>query len=216
MEVLVNAAMSADGKLSTVRRQQVAISGPRDFARVDRLRREADAILVGVGTVLADDPSLTVEDPGENGLARVVLDSRARTPPDARVVQGAPPTVIVTTTAASQERVRALEESGATVLERGRDTVDVAATAAALADRGIDLLLIEGGGEIIFSWFAAGLVDRLSVFVGPMVIGGRDAPTLADGAGFETPDRFPSLALQDIEQLDEGVLLQWEVRDRQT
>jgi 2,5-diamino-6-(ribosylamino)-4(3H)-pyrimidinone 5'-phosphate reductase len=71
--------------------------------------------------------------------------------------------------------------------------------------------MIEGGGELIFSLFEAGLVDRLSVFVGPTVIGGRDAPTLADGEGFV--DSFPELRLDGVERLDEGVLLEWTVVD---
>src|SRR6056297_528662 len=96
MHVVVNAAMSADGKLSTRRREQVAISGPDDFDRVDALRADADAVMVGVGTVLADNPSLTLDDPalvreredaGESPHpARVVADSHARTPPDAKLL----------------------------------------------------------------------------------------------------------------------------------
>ncbi|MFB6170756.1 MAG: 2,5-diamino-6-(ribosylamino)-4(3H)-pyrimidinone 5'-phosphate reductase [Haloarculaceae archaeon] len=208
MYVVVNAATSADGKLSSRRREQLRISGPEDFARVDDLRAASDAIVVGVGTVLADDPHLTL-DAGDAHPTRVVADSRARTPPDARVLDDVAPTVVLVSAAAPDARVEALEAAGATVLEAGEQRVDLAAAFDALEARDIERTMVEGGGELIFSLFEAGLVDELSVFVGPLVIGGRDAPTLADGAGFV--EDFPRLDLDAVDRLDEGVLLTWTV-----
>jgi 2,5-diamino-6-(ribosylamino)-4(3H)-pyrimidinone 5'-phosphate reductase len=217
MRVVVNAAMSADGKLSHRGREQVAISGPADFDRVDRLRAESDAVLVGVGTVLADDPHLTLDDPElvDERLARdesahparVVVDSRARTPPDARVLDDAATTYVLLSDAAPGEQVADLRDAGAEILVAGDERVDLPAAFDALADRGIDQTMVEGGGEIIFSLFDAGLVDELTVFVGPRIIGGRDAPTLADGDGFV--DEFPSLSLAAVERVDDGVVLRW-------
>ena len=219
MHVVVNAATSADGKLSSRRREQIAISGPEDFERVDRLRADSDAVLVGVGTVLADDPSLTLdaeelrEERREAGLsadpARVVADSRARTPTDARILEGGARTYLLVGDAAPDERVERLADAGARIVRAGDERVDLAAALDALEDEGVERLMVEGGGEVIFSLFEAGLVDELSVFVGPTVIGGREAPTLADGEGFV--DEFPELTLVDVERLDEGVLLRWEV-----
>ncbi|WP_255195686.1 2,5-diamino-6-(ribosylamino)-4(3H)-pyrimidinone 5'-phosphate reductase [Halorarius litoreus] len=216
MHVRVNAAMSADGKLSTRRREQVAISGERDFERVYRMRAESDAVVVGVGTVLADDPSLRTHDEqhreavGKTGRpARVVADSRARTPTDARVLDGEATTYLLVSDAAPDERVDTLRERGTEIVRAGDDRVDLAGAFATLDERGVSELMVEGGGELIFSLFEAGLVDELSVFVGNVVIGGRDAPTLADGEGFV--DAFPELALREVERLDEGVLLVWDV-----
>ncbi|PSQ43094.1 2,5-diamino-6-(ribosylamino)-4(3H)-pyrimidinone 5'-phosphate reductase [Halobacteriales archaeon QS_9_68_42] len=214
MHVVVNAATSADGKLSSRRREQIAISGEEDFARVDRLRAEVDAVAVGVGTVLADDPSLVRHDEAHRGPdapppGRVVVDSRCRTPADAAILDGDSETYVLTSESASDEHRRALERSGATVLVTGEERVDLPAALAALAGEGVDRLLIEGGGELIFSLFEAGLVDELSVFVGGMVIGGREAPTLADGEGFVA--NFPALELAGVERLDGGVLLRWSV-----
>ena len=218
MHVVVNTATSADGKLSSRRRDQIAISGNEDFARVDRRRAEADAVTVGVGTVLADDPSLVRHDgahradrrgPDAAPPARVVVDSRCRTPDDADVLDGKPETYVLTSESAPDERRRELERSGASLLAAGDERVDLPAALTALAGEGVDRLLVEGGGELIFSLFEAGLVDELSVFVGGMIIGGQEAPTLADGEGFVTD--FPALELAGVERLDDGVLLRWTV-----
>ncbi len=219
MHVLVNAAMSADGKLSSRRREQVSISGEEDFARVDRLRAESNAILVGIGTVLADDPSLvrhdrqrrrSVHGADANPPARVVVDSRCRTPPDAAILDDDPTTYVLTTEAAPDTRRAAIETAGGTVIVAGAKRVDLADALDALEARGIARLMVEGGGEVIFSLIEAGLVDALSVYVGSLVIGGRNAPTLADGDGFVS--EFPRLELTDVCRLDDGVVLEWRTK----
>jgi 2,5-diamino-6-(ribosylamino)-4(3H)-pyrimidinone 5'-phosphate reductase len=222
MRVVVNAATSADGKLSTRQREQIEISGPADFQRVDRLRAESDAVMVGVGTVVADDPSLTVDDPDlraqrrERGdpenPARVVADSRIRTPPNARILDDNAESYLLVSDAAPGDFVAQMTEKGATVIAAGEDRVDLPAAFEELEAEGIEQLMVEGGGELIFSLFEAGLVDELSVFVGSTIIGGREAPTLADGDGFV--DGFPKLRLETVERLDEGVLLQYEVGEK--
>ncbi|MEF8890998.1 MAG: 2,5-diamino-6-(ribosylamino)-4(3H)-pyrimidinone 5'-phosphate reductase [Haloferacaceae archaeon] len=219
MYVVANAAMSVDGKLSTRERRQVAISGSADFDRVDRLRAAADAVLVGVGTVLADDPHLTLDEEDRrvqrlrNGRpgnpARAVLDSRARTPPDARLLDDAAATHLVVGTDADADRVAALESAGGTVhrVTAPDGRVDAAAALAALEEAGVDRLFVEGGGEVFFSLFDADLVDELTVYVGSTLIGGRDAPTLVDGEGFLDPRE---VTLTGVERLDDGVVLSYE------
>lgn len=217
MHVVVNAAVSADGKLSSREREQIAISGPEDFRRVDRLRADSDAVMVGVGTVLADDPSLTVDDPelvagrerrGQPPQpARVVADSRLRTPTDARILDDAAETYLLVSEAAPSDAVDEMNATGAQLLTAGENRVDLAPALEQLQARGVDQLMVEGGGELIGSLFEADLVDELSVFVGPLIIGGRDAPTLVDGEGFL--EAFPALELTGVERMDEGVLLRW-------
>ncbi len=219
MHVRVNAAISADGKLSSRRREQIAISGEDDFDRVDELRAESDAVMVGVGTVLADDPSLTIDDPErrkrrlERGVsenpARVVADSRIRTPPDATVLDDSAETFMLVSEAAPSDFIAQMEEQGATVIAAGENRADLTSAFEQLESHGIGSLFVEGGGEIIYSLFEHGLVDRLSVFIGPLVIGGRDAPTLADGDGFV--EDFPQLDLQGVERIDSGVVLEYDV-----
>ncbi|EMA44631.1 2,5-diamino-6-(ribosylamino)-4(3H)-pyrimidinone 5'-phosphate reductase [Halobiforma nitratireducens] len=224
MHVVVNAAISADGKLSSRRREQLAISGEDDFDRVDRLRADSDAIVVGVGTVLADDPSLTVKDAdrrkrrregGEpENPARVVVDSKARTPPDAEIVDDAATTyVCVSESAPVDRRMELADRPDTQLVTAGDGRVDLLRAFATLQADGLERIMVEGGGELIFSLFEVGLVDELRAFVGPTVIGGRDAPTLADGEGFV--EEFPTLALEGVERIDDGVLLTWRVDEGQ-
>ena len=222
MHVVVNAATSADGKLSSRDRSQVAISGAEDFERVDELRASVDAVMVGVGTVLADDPSLTVkaddrvlerEARGDSPQpARVVADSRARTPPDAAVVDDSARTYVLVASDAPADRRARLTTDTTDVVEAGSERADLAAGLDALEARGVDDVMVEGGGELLFSLFDAGLVDELTVYVGSTLIGGRDAPTLVDGDGFTPPD-FVDLALEDVERIDDGVLLAYDVEN---
>lgn len=212
MYIHANAATSVDGKLATRRRRQVAISGPADFDRVDELRASMDGVLVGVDTVLADDPSLTVPDvvATDGQPARVVLDSTARTPDDARVLAGAADTYLVVGGDAAVADIERLRDVGATVIETtagGR--VDVNEAIGRLEAAGIDRLLVEGGGEVLYSLFAAEAIDAVTVYVASSIIGGRDAPTLVDGDGFV--ERFPELELEAIERIDDGVLCSYAV-----
>ena len=212
MQVHANAAVSVDGKLATRQRRQIAISGPDDFARVDRLRARMDGVAVGVGTVLADDPSLTVPSSVATAgqPARIVLDSRGRTPSAARVLSDEAPSYVLVSDAAPAAECERLRTAGATVVEAGgADRVDVAAGFTRLSSAGFQRVLVEGGGEVLFSLFDAELVDVLTLYVASSIIGGREAPTLVDGEGFV--DRFPELRLEEVSRVDDGLLCRYDV-----
>lgn len=212
MHVHANAAISIDGKLASRRREQLAISGPDDFARVDRLRTQVDAVLVGVGTVIADDPSLTTP-VGETQPARVVVDSLGRTPLEARILDGRAPTYLLVSASIEDERKAALEDTGAIIVVTSTtEQVDLDEGLEELESNGIARLLAEGGGEVMYSLFERNLVDRLTLFVSPHIIGGREAPTLVDGDGFV--DTFPLLELVEVTHLDAGLLCTYNVRGR--
>jgi 2,5-diamino-6-(ribosylamino)-4(3H)-pyrimidinone 5'-phosphate reductase len=222
--VIVNVAMSADGKLSTRDRRQVKISGAEDFARVDHLKSGCDAVMVGIGTVLADDPSLTIKSEAlkrerraqgwDEHPVRVVVDSTARIPTTASVLtRGQGKRVIAVSRRADPVTVAGLEKM-ATVIVLGEQEVDLATLVDRLGAMGVRELMVEGGGTLIAGLFAAGLVDELYTFVGNIVIGGKDAPTLADGAGFVTESEFGRLALAEAVRIGEGILLHWNVRAR--
>ncbi len=219
--VHVNVAMSADGKLSTRERRQVRISGPADFSRVDRIKAESDAVMVGIGTVLADDPSLTVKSPDLRALriargvsgdpVRIVVDSMARISPDASILhKGEGERIVACSELADPHRMAVLGKY-ATVLVAGHDRVDLTRLLNLLFQRGIRRVMVEGGGTLIAGLFSENLVDELTCFVGNMIIGGRDAPTLADGPGFTDEKTFVRLILSGMEQVDDGILISWRV-----
>ncbi|HIJ06137.1 MAG: 2, 5-diamino-6-hydroxy-4-(5-phosphoribosylamino)pyrimidine 1-reductase [Methanomicrobiales archaeon 53_19] len=221
--IIINAAISADGKLSTRERCQVPISGSEDFARVDRMRADCDAILVGIGTVLADDPSLTVKSPAlreerknrkaDENPVRIVLDSDAQTPTTADILRkGEGKRIIAVSEKADPERMEALGEY-AEVITSGEDTVDLCSFVQELGNRKIKTLMVEGGGTVIWSFLSQGLFDELHVYLGSMIIGGKTAPTLADGEGFVDQSLFPRLTLDHVGQMDDGVLIRWKRRE---
>jgi 2,5-diamino-6-(ribosylamino)-4(3H)-pyrimidinone 5'-phosphate reductase len=205
-KVIVNCAMSPDGKIATKERKQVRISSEEDMRRVRQLRLECDAILVGVGTIVADDPHLTVKnEPRDAQPLRVVLDPNGRTPDGAKVLNDHAPTLIVTLENCTKEF------SGQSVLRTGENAIDLERLMEELERRGISSVLVEGGGVTIWSLFSAGLVDEYRVYVGTRIIGGGTAPSPVDGAGFLENDSI-GLVLRCVERMGEGVLLTYEVR----
>lgn len=207
MRVHVNFAMSADGKIAAPGGGPLRLSGEEDLARVHRLRHASDAILVGSGTVLQDDPSLLTKAayvPNPRHPLRVILDGRLRTPPTARVLDGRAPTVVYTTAAHAARRL-----PGAEVVAAGDDRVRLPLVLRDLEARGARTLLVEGGGAVIASFLREGLVDLLTAYVAPTVVGGG-APTWAEGTGlFREGAGFP-LRLRDVARLGEGVVLTYE------
>ncbi len=201
--VLVNCAMSADGKLAGKERKQIRISSDEDITRVKNLRKKYDAILVGVGTVVADDPHLTVKNATyEENPVRIVLDPHGRIPATARVLDSSAPTVIVTDNECDKNW-----GPDVIVIRGGDGRIDLPDVLHILAhDLGIENMIVEGGGETIASFFGSKLVDKYSVFVGGTIIGGREAPTPADGDGWVVPGGI-QLILDSVEVMGNGALL---------
>lgn len=199
--------MSVDGKIALADGRGVRISDEADIRRVHRLRATCDAILVGIGTVLMDDPKLTVKPEYAKGPSplRVVVDSDGRTPETAHVLDGTAPTVIAT--AAGCERTF----PNAEVFRAGADEVDLPALLDHLAARGVKTLLVEGGSTVIWSFLRHRLADELKVFVGSLVLGGHSAPTLAGGEGARSIGEAPRLRLDRAEEIGGGVLLEYTV-----
>ncbi len=203
----VNCAMSADGKLAGEDRTQVRISSDEDKTRVKNLRKKYDAIMVGVGTIVADDPHLTFKDGDyDTNPIRVVLDPHGRTPEDAQVLDERAPTVMVTLEDCD------VEWDCEEIIRAGKDSIDLDKVMEELAEEiGIENILVEGGGRTIASLFKARMVDRYSVFVGGLIIGGADAPTPCDGDGWVAENGI-KLELKDFEVLGNGALLTFEPR----
>ncbi len=218
--VFINAAMSADGKISTVERVQTRISGRGDRDRVDALKAGSDAIMVGIGTVLADNPSLTVKskkrredrkqaERDENPI-RIVVDSRARTPIDAEILnKGSGKRIIAISKRAIIADEDRLSEK-AEIMVCGREEVDLKKLLDLLLPRGVKRLMVEGGATLNWSLVSQGLVDEIYIYLGNIIIGGEHAPTLVDGTGFVTD--MAKLELLSVEKMDKGIILQWRVR----
>ena len=205
--VTLKLAMSLDGCIATRTGDSRWITGPEARARVHRMRDRADAIMVGVGTVLADDPSLSTRGvPGGRDALRIICDSQARTPPSARVIaqESAAACLIATTEAAEAGRVDALRRAGAEVLVlpdvEGR--VDLQALADALGERSVLSVLLEGGGGLAWGALGAGVVGKVTLFYAPIIMGGAEAVRGVMGAGVERVAE--ALALRDVTQTPIG------------
>ncbi len=219
--VFINAAMSADGKIASSERRQFRLSGRLDFARVDELRSKSDAIMVGIETVLSDDPSLTVKssqlqemrqrDGMPQNPARVVIDSRARIPPDADLFKkGEGERIIITTRKADKEKLAILKQRAAIIIA-GNDKVDLHKALEELKHRGYNTIMVEGGATLNWSLIHDGLVDEIYTFISNQIIGGFTSPTLVDGSGYAAPDETTRLTLISTESFDSGVLIKWRI-----
>ncbi|MBI2898088.1 MAG: bifunctional diaminohydroxyphosphoribosylaminopyrimidine deaminase/5-amino-6-(5-phosphoribosylamino)uracil reductase RibD [Deltaproteobacteria bacterium] len=180
--VTLKLAETLDGRIATRTGDARWITGPEARREAHRLRAAHDAILVGVGTVLADDPALTTRLVSGPSPVRVVVDSRLRTPLDAAVLRGG---ATIAYSSAPSTRVKRLEAAGMRLIRcPGRSgRVDLRLALSKLALSGVLSVLVEGGGEIAGSMLDAGLVDRVVVFVSPRIVGGADAVAAVAGRG---------------------------------
>ena len=208
MKVTINAAMTLDGKIATATGDS-AISSKQDLVRVHRLRAGSDAVVVGVATVLADDPQLTVRHAKGKNPARIVIDSRGRTPAGSQILKtaGKVRTIVAVTEQALAENIEAIKGAGAEVIVAGKEQVDLKLLFARLAKMGFRKLLVEGGCELNWSILYLGLADELIVTIAPRIAGGRLATTLVEGDGFDTIARGTKLKLSRVERQRTGELV---------
>jgi len=213
--IIINCAMSVDGKIALPNRKQLRISSDEDMGRVFRLRNQCDGILVGIGAVLSDDPKLTVKESyveHPRHPVRIVLDTHARTPKDALVVNDAAPTLIFI---GEGEGFSFNFPKNVEVIQSRTDRgghIDLIFLLEELYRRGITSLLVEGGGSVIWSFLFQRLVDDLYVYIGSLIIGGVSAPTMADGSGVSIEADIIRLLLVDSQRIGDGVLLHYRLQ----
>ena len=187
MYVILNAAMSIDGKIST-RKNDSAISSKLDLVRVHKLRSTVDGIVIGISTVLEDDPMLNVRysTTRKKNPTRIIIDSKARIPLNSRIIDSSNKiqTIIAVTHNASSRKIKEIQKKGAQVLVYGNGKVNLRNLFQQLEKMGLKKIIVEGGGEINWSVLKLGLVNELVVTISPVIIGGRDAKTLVEGKGF--------------------------------
>lgn len=187
MFVILNAAMSIDGKISS-RSNDSSFSSKTDLIRVHKLRASVDGIVIGISTVLEDNPMLNVRyfSTGTKNPARIIIDSKARIPLNSRIIESSNKiqTIIAVTHNASSRKIKEIQKKGAQVLVHGNGKVNLRNLFQQLEKMGLKKIIVEGGGEINWSVLKLGLVNELVVTISPVVIGGRDAKTLVEGKGF--------------------------------
>lgn len=215
--VIVKYAASLDGRIAAASGDSRWVSGPQTLRWTHEQRTKLDAIVVGSGTIVVDDPQLTarpegVDDPRQP--LRVVVDSRGRTPESARVLDGEAATLIATTEASSSAWRSAMERGGAELIVLpskvgvdGAFHVDLEALLVALGERDVLTVLFEGGGVILGSLFDARLVDRLYAVIAPLVIGAANAPSAIAGRGVERMVEAPRLRDLTVERLGDDVVI---------
>lgn len=209
--VVLKLATSLDGRIATAAGESRWITGGPARARVHRWRADSDAVAVGLGTALADDPLLTARGVGDavRQPTRVVWDTTARLPLDSALVRGAHevPVIVIAGEGAPAARVAALREAGVDVAEVEGRPPDVGAALRALAERGVQSVLVEGGAELADSLVRAGGVDVVRWFVAPMLIGGRRAPAALAGQGYAHLADAPRLSGVLVERVGDDVLV---------
>lgn len=215
--VTLKMAMTLDGKLAARGGRSRWITSEASRREGYALREEMDAVLVGIGTVLADDPRL-LRHLGLNpnpALRRVVLDSHLRLSPGAMLLQRRPEDVVVFCLDDAPAPSRAaLQDTGARVVavgDDGRGRCDLRQALRWLAGEGISSLLVEGGGEVHWSFVQEGLAQRIHVFVAPLLLGGREATPAVGGAGFASPQEGVHVAICEVRRLAEDIVIVAEI-----
>jgi 2,5-diamino-6-(ribosylamino)-4(3H)-pyrimidinone 5'-phosphate reductase len=220
--VFINVAMTADGKIDTVERKGAAISSPRDKERVDRLRADADAIMVGGRTLLDEDPKLTVKSEAlraervANGLSpnpiKVGIVTEANITADSQFLNAGPANIVIfTTQRTSKEHLALLKSRHVDVYVDNAEQVDLQSALAVLKEIGVERLMVEGGSTLNFELIRLGLVDEVIAYVAPMIFGGESAPTMAAGSGLKQSEAIPLKLIQSETWEDGGVLLRYHV-----
>jgi 2,5-diamino-6-(ribosylamino)-4(3H)-pyrimidinone 5'-phosphate reductase len=223
--VFINVAMTVDGKIDTVQRRGAAISSARDRERVDRLRAEADAVMVGGKTLLEEDPKLTVKSEAlqaervASGLSphpiKVGIVTEARLKPDSQFLNEGPANIVIFTTRwTSKHHVSLLKSRGVDVYVDDSEKVNVPKALETLKQIGVERLMVEGGGTLNFELLQLGLVDEVTVYIAPLIFGGATAPTLAAGPGLERSEALPLQRVSAETWEDGGVLLRYRLESR--
>lgn len=209
--VLLNSAMTVDGKIAT-ENSSMKISGEQDLIRVHELRKKYDAIMVGINTVIVDNPKLTIHKIKalkKDNPIRIIIDSKGRTPSDALVLNDDAKTIIIVSKKAPKKNLEKLEKK-CDILVCGNEQVNLKEAMRKLYLKGIHSILLEGGSTLNFSMFKEGLIDEVSICIGSKILGGSTSKTFVDGEGFE-PENCVKLELKNIEKIDNDVVLSYNV-----
>tara|TARA_B100000029_G_scaffold272999_1_gene267784 strand:- start:238 stop:879 length:642 start_codon:yes stop_codon:yes gene_type:complete len=204
--IILNCAASADGKIALPDRQKLNLSNDEDFSRVHSLRSECDAIIVGIETVIEDNPSLTINpkySKGKNPL-RIILDTNYRTPENSKILDNNSKTLI-----AIGEKTRNKMLNHVKIIRCGNKEINLEKLLDYLTKIGIEKVVVEGGETVLWSFLEKELFDELNIFVSSMIIGGKNTPTIAGGTGYINEKSTLKLKLENTKRIGDGILLQY-------
>ncbi len=209
--VLLNSAMTVDGKIAT-ENSQLKISGKKDMVRVHQLRKEFDSIMVGINTVIIDNPKLTISkikaDKKDNPV-RIIIDSSARIPLESKVLNDDAKTIVIVSKKAKQTKIDKLKDK-CEIITAGEDKVNLKEALEKIYEKGIQSILLEGGSTLNFSMFKDKLIDKVSICIGSKILGGKNSKTFVDGFGFDK-DTCVNLKLKKYYVIDEDIVLEYDV-----
>ena len=220
--IILNGAMTLDGKIAT-KIGNSQISGQEDLLRVHQIRKDVDAIMVGIGTILTDNPRLTayrVSLNKEDNPIRIVVDNKARTPLNYKILNDESKTIIAVSNLCDEKnkncdieavnRAKELSKK-AELFFSSKEYIDLKELMNYLYNKGIKTLLLEGGSTLNFSMIKENLIDEIKVCIAPMIVGGKDAKTFFDGEGFDLMKDSVKLKLEKSYNLGKDLILEYKV-----
>ncbi|MHA1697145.1 MAG: 2,5-diamino-6-(ribosylamino)-4(3H)-pyrimidinone 5'-phosphate reductase [Candidatus Helarchaeota archaeon] len=217
---ILNAAMSIDGKIASIS-GNTELSSSEDWIRVHKLRSEVDGIVVGINTIIKDDPKLRIKyfDRKFGRLHRIIVDSNLKIPLDSKVLTfetNLYPSIIATTENAPQskiKKIKSIDPNNIRIIKCGNNKrVDLTIMTNKLKNLGINKILLEGGGTLNFSMLKNKLVDELIIAISPVILGGKDAPTLVDGTGFGSLNEFIKFFLIKKQLIGNNLVLWYKIK----
>jgi len=204
--------MSLDGKIAT-RSGDARISSKTDLKALHKLRSQSDALMIGIRTELIDNPLLTVRYVKGRNPIRVIIDSSARTPLEAKMLKTDPSNVFIAISRkASKSNVARLQRAGARIIRCGQSKINLKMLLRALYRQGVRRIVLEGGGILNWSMLTEGLVDYVHVTISPILIGGDRATTLVEGIGMPTINKSFQLRLLRVRRLRNEISLEYKVK----
>lgn len=211
--VVMKYAMTADGKIASISGKSKWISNEQSRHDVQKSRLKYTGIMVGINTVLKDDPMLTCRLENGRNPIRIICDSHLKTPLDSNIVKTAKDVPTIIACLENAENTQAYEQMRIKIIQTPSDKghVDLIYLMKKLGEEKIDSILLEGGGELNFSALQSGIVNRIQAYISPKILGGKSAPSPVGGMGFDSPDSGIILCSPEITYFGNDILIEWEV-----
>jgi len=213
--IILSAAMTIDGKIASITGDS-ELSDEHDWRNVYKLRTQVDAIMVGKGTILKDNPKLHIKFHKHDGYCRIVVDSNLKIPINSQVITYQPniyPTIVCTTENVPKGKIKDFKSRNVKIIKAGTGKlVDIKIMLSLLHEIGIKSILLEGGGTLNWSFIEKDLIDEIRLTIAPWIMGGQTATSLVEGEGFEKMIQGPRYKLMDVSQRDNYIVLKYNRR----